>query len=55
MFRMTTLKISLLSALATLVLLVAMLASSGTASAHTTSSQTPALQPHITVFHGRAN
>jgi hypothetical protein len=50
MLRLTTLKMSLLSALATLFLLVAMLASTGTASAHTTSSQTPALQPHITVF-----
>ncbi len=50
MFRMTTLKMSLFSALATLFLLVAMLASSSTASAHTASSQTPALQPHITVF-----
>ena len=50
MFRMTTLKISLLSAFATLFLLVAMLASTGTVSAHTASSQTPALQPQISVF-----
>ena len=49
MFRMTTLKMSLFSALATLFLLVAMLASSGTASAHTASSQAPALQPHLAV------
>ena len=45
MFRMTTLKISLFSALATLMLLIAMLASSGTASAHTASSQARAF-PH---------
>jgi len=50
MFRLTTLKLSLLSALATLFLLVAMLASSGTASAHTASSQIPAVQPQISVF-----
>jgi hypothetical protein len=49
MFRMTTLKMSLFSALATLFLLVAMLASSGTASAHTASSQAPAYTPHIHV------
>ncbi len=47
---MTTLKMSLFSALATLFLLIAMLASTSIASAHTASSQTPALQPHITVF-----
>jgi hypothetical protein len=41
---MTTLKISLLSAFATLFLLIAVLASSGTASAHTTSCQ-PQLNP----------
>jgi len=39
MFRMTTLKISLLSALATLFLLVSMLASTGTASAHTVTDR----------------
>ena len=50
MFRMTTLKISLFSALATLFLLLTMLASTGAASAHTASSQTPALQPHLVVF-----
>ncbi len=49
MFRMTTLKISLFSALATLFLLVAMLASSGTASAHTASRQTTALTPQLHV------
>ncbi len=48
MFRMTTLKMSLLSALATLFLLVAMLASSGTASAHTASAHTAAsCQPQV--------
>jgi hypothetical protein len=45
MVRMTTLKMSLLSALATLFLLVAMLASSGTASAHTASCQPPHCTP----------
>ena len=51
MTRLTTLKISLLSALATLFLLVAMLASTGTASAHTTSGQTTAFHhPHIVVI-----
>lgn len=63
MFRMTTLKLGLLSALATLFLLVSMLASSGTASAHTAtvsvhtaSCQPPACippspqQPHIAVY-----
>jgi len=50
MFRMITLKTSLLSAFATLFLLVAMLASSGTASAHTANSHIPAVQPQITVF-----
>ncbi len=49
MFRMTTLKISLLSALATLFLLVSMLASTGTASAHTAtgtaSAHTASCQP----------
>lgn len=49
MFRMTTLKISLFSALATLTLLIAMLATSGTASAHTASSQAKAFHPHIEV------
>ncbi len=61
MFRMTTLKISLLSAIATLFLLVSMLASSGTASAHTASAYTaascqppactPAPAPHIAVYN----
>ena len=41
MFRVTTLKMSLLSALATLFLLAAMLASSGTASAHSASGCRP--------------
>ncbi len=51
MTRLTTLKISLLSALATLFLLVAMLASTGTASAHTASNQTTAFHhPHIDVI-----
>jgi hypothetical protein len=59
MFRMTTLKMSLLSALATLFLLVAMLASSGTASAHTASCQPqqvhtpcpiPGSHPHLAVY-----
>ncbi len=45
MTRLTTLKISLLSALATLFLLVAMLASSGIASAHTASRQATAFTP----------
>jgi len=45
---MTTLKISLLSALATLFLLVGMLASTGTASAHTASAHTAAnCQPQV--------
>ena len=52
MFRLTTLKMSLLSALATMFLLVAMLASSGTASAHTASSQTPGLKPHAAMSGG---
>ncbi len=49
MLRLTTLKISLFSALATLFLLVGMLASTGTASAHTASNQTTAFphHPHI--------
>ncbi len=48
MFRMTTLKISLFSALATLFLLVSMLASTGTASAHTASAHTAAsCQPQV--------
>ena len=51
MFRMTTLKISLLSALATLFLLISMLASSGTASAHTASSHISALTPQLHVSH----
>src|SRR5712691_7456948 len=42
MTHLTTLKISLFSVLATLFLLVGMLASSGTASAHTASSQATA-------------
>ena len=46
LFRLTTLKLSLLSAFATLFLLVAMLASTGTASAHTASRHTPSLKPH---------
>ncbi len=50
MFRMTTLKMSLLSALATLFLLVAMLASTGTASAHTASRQTTAVKPNLAVY-----
>ncbi len=50
MFRMTTLKISLFSALATLFLLVSMLASTGTASAHTASSQAPAVKPNLAVY-----
>ncbi len=51
MTRLTTLKISLFSALATLFLLVAMLASTGTASAHTASNQTTAFHhPHIVVI-----
>jgi hypothetical protein len=45
MTRLTTLKISLFSALTTLFLLVAMLASTGTASAHTVSKQATAF-PH---------
>src|SRR5215470_10542219 len=46
MFRMTTLKISLLSAFAALFLLVSMLASTGIASAHTTTSaHTTSCQP----------
>ena len=50
MFRMTTLKFSLFSALATLMLLIAMLATSGTASAHTANSQAKAFpHPHIEV------
>ena len=58
MFRMTTLKMSLFSALATLFLLVAMLASTGTASAHTASCQPqvnpaciPHYQPQLTVYN----
>jgi hypothetical protein len=56
MFRMTTLKIGLCSALATLMLLLAMLASTGTASAHTASCQPPYCtpgprQPHIAVYN----
>src|SRR5215472_9845310 len=48
MNRMTTLKLSLMSAFATLFLLLAMLASTGTASAHTASSLAAAsFQPHI--------
>src|SRR5215469_8517056 len=65
MFRMTTLKISLLSAFATLFLMVAMLAFTGTASAHTASASaaancrppfcipivsTPPPPPQITVY-----
>ena len=52
MTRLTTLKVSLFSALATLFLLVAMLASTGTASAHTASKQTTAFHhhPHIVVY-----
>jgi len=52
MLRLTTLKISLFSALATLFLLVAMLASTGTASAHAASNQTTAFphHPHIVVI-----
>jgi len=49
MLRLTTLKISLLSALATLFLLVSMLAFTGTASAHSASRQTPAFTPHLYV------
>src|SRR5215467_16279238 len=45
MFRLTTLKLSLLSAFATLFLLLAMLAFTGTASAHTTSCQPPNCSP----------
>ena len=41
MSRLTTLKISLFSAFATLLLLLAMLASTGTASAHTTGCRPP--------------
>jgi hypothetical protein len=48
MFRMTTLKISLFSAFATLFLLVAMLASTGTASAHTASCQPQQINSHCT-------
>jgi len=67
MFRMTTLKISLLSAFATFFLLIAMLASTGTVSAHTASCQPqlnsacgtgtpyphliPARFPHIQVYN----
>ena len=55
MFRLTTLKLSLLSAFATLFLLLAMLAFTGTASAHTTSCQPPNCtpwqpNPQITVY-----
>jgi len=64
MFRLTTMKLSLLSAFATLFLLVSMLASSGTASAHTASASTAAScqppfctpglqQPHIAVYGDR--
>jgi hypothetical protein len=58
MFRMTTLKMSLLSALATLMLLIAMLATSGTASAHTAGCQPqvnpaciPQYRPQLTVYN----
>ena len=51
MFRMTTLKISLFSAFATLFLLIAMLASSGTASAHTTSSRATASAPRLSAYN----
>jgi hypothetical protein len=58
MFRMTTLKISLLSALATLMLLIVMLVTSGTASAHTASCQPqvnpaciPQYHPQLTVYN----
>ena len=56
---MTTLKISLLSALATLFLLISMLAFSGTASAHTAGCQPqqihtpchiPGSHPHLAVY-----
>jgi len=47
MFRLTTLKLSLLSAFATLFLLVAMLASTGTASTHTSSQATASYHAHI--------
>ena len=51
MLRLITLKISLFSALATLFLLVGMLASTGTASAHTASSQATAFpHPQIAVY-----
>jgi hypothetical protein len=46
MLPLTTLKMSLFSAFATLFLLVAMQASTGTASAHTLSSQAIAFHPH---------
>ena len=51
MLRLTTLKISLFSALATLTLLIAMLASTGTATAHAMSSQATAFHhPHIEAY-----
>jgi hypothetical protein len=49
MLRLTALRISFLSALATLVLLVGLLVSTGTASAHTASAQAPAF-PHINAY-----
>jgi hypothetical protein len=50
MFRTTTLKISLFSAFATLFLLIAMLASSGTASAHTANRHVAAITPQLAIY-----
>jgi len=49
MSRFTTLRIAFLSTLATLVLLVGMLVSTGVASAHTATAQTPAYYPHPSI------
>lgn len=51
MLRFTTLRIAFLSTLASCLLLLAMLVSTGVASAHTTTTQAPAYpHPHINAY-----